>query len=84
MRNGVQGLELELLVLVPGVEEERRAKLTLYQQDLPALNRRDLIRIRGQLFAAAWSANGSSGLWFDAPNGVELATKPAASAKAGA
>lgn len=83
MRNGIQGLELEVLVWWPGLDEERRAKLTTYQADVPVLNRRDMIKIRGQLFAAAWSANGSSGLWFDAPDGIMLASKPAP-AKAGA
>lgn len=77
MRNGIQGIELEVLVWWPELDEERRAKLTTYQADPPKLNRRDLIRVRGQLFAAAWSANGSSGLWFDAPEGIELAAKPA-------
>lgn len=83
MRNGIQGLELEVLVWWVGLDEERRAKLTTYQADVPTLNRRDMIKIRGQLFAAAWSANGSSGLWFDAPDGIELASKPAP-VKAGA
>ena len=84
MRNGIQGLELEVLIWWPGLDEERRAKLTTYQADVPTLNCRDMIKIRGQLFAAAWATNSSSGLWFDAPDGIELVGKPAAPVKAGA
>ena len=84
LRNGIQGVELEVLVWWPGLDEERRAKLTTYQPDVPTLNRRDMIKIRGQLFAAAWATSSSSGLWFDAPDGIELASKPAAPVKAGA
>lgn len=76
LRDGVQGCELECLITWPGIDEPRAAKITVYQQDLPDVLQGQQIRIRGHVIAAPWGANGKSGLWFDVPDGVELASAP--------
>ena len=76
VRNGVPGTEVECLVAIEGVAEPRTAKFTVYQRELPDDLPGQRIRLRGNVFAAPWASGQKVGLWFDVPDGVELASAP--------
>ncbi|WP_158512643.1 hypothetical protein [Gordonia polyisoprenivorans] len=85
VRDGVAGVEVDVIVKVAGSEDKSTAKFTVYG---PVSNFEDFepLRVTGPVIANVWStANGGAGLWFEVPGIVSATRGPAkATDKAGA
>ena len=66
VRDGVQGVEVDVLVAFPDSDEKSAAKFTVYSP-VPALPDFAEIRVVGKMFAAVWTAadRAGGGMWFE-------------------
>lgn len=79
-RNGVVGVEVDVLVKFPAAEEKSAAKFTVYGP-VPRFADFEPLKFTGPVIANVWTgSNGGGGLWFEVP-GITSASGASAQAK---
>lgn len=84
-RDGIAGVEVDVIVKIGASEDKSAAKFTVYGP-VPRFEDFEMLQFTGPVIANVWSAtNGGAGLWFEVP-GIASATRGPAKAadKAGA
>ena len=64
MRDGVEGIEIDCLATVPGIDGQKTLKFTLYSPVPSGVELFAPVRLLG-VRAAPWASGNRSGLWFD-------------------